>query len=338
MPRPRSRRPITRASSRGAERNPRRLDVRDCVRLPHGRVSGRLHACRHGVDVRRHRLRARSLQLRLPWRDHPAHLRHHDQRGSDRGAAVRVHGDHAAALAGRRRAPRQHGAHVRRAPGRPWDIGLGGRRADGRLDRHRRRHRGHDGSAGAADHAAAGLRSGARLRYDLRLGDARPDHPTLDRAGAAGRGDLLGVPTSAARPGPLLARGDFRGRSVRRRAPAGARAGRHVHSLSDRRRLAPPRKLAAGPYRRCRICRRGRPMARHRPRDGAADRAHRRGARIDPRRFGDADRGGPGRRRGLDLARGLSARQGATAADPRRRRLARRHAGAGRRRRSAHRS
>ena len=56
-----------------------------------------------------------------------------------------------------RRASRQHGAHVRRASRRLGYLGLGGRHADGRLDRHRRCHRRHHGRPGAADDAAPGL-------------------------------------------------------------------------------------------------------------------------------------------------------------------------------------
>ena len=52
-----------------------------------------------------------------------------------------------------------------------------GRRADGRDHRHRRRDRGDARPADAARHAAARLRQGPRLRRDLRLRHARPDHP-----------------------------------------------------------------------------------------------------------------------------------------------------------------
>ena len=98
------------------------------------------------------------------------------------------------------------------------------RHAARRLDRHRRRDRGHDGPAVAAGDAQGGLRPEARLRHDLRLGHARPDHPALDRAGDPRRHPAGRQHPGAARQGQFRAGAGVGRRPVRRRAAARAAA------------------------------------------------------------------------------------------------------------------
>ena len=74
------------------------LHVRGGLRLPAAGLSGRLHARRRRAAVRRLGYVFGVFDLACWARCAAAHLRHDDQRGADRGAAVRVHGRHAGTL------------------------------------------------------------------------------------------------------------------------------------------------------------------------------------------------------------------------------------------------
>ena len=86
-----------------------------------------------------------------------------------------------------------------------------------------------------ADHAAPRLRQAPRRRHRGGDRDARADPAARDRAGAARRPAQQFVSGGATRQGHLRAGVDLGERPVRRRAGAGADAGRALHRVSRRR-------------------------------------------------------------------------------------------------------
>ena len=224
-----------------------------------------------------------------------AHVRRDDQRGAARHPALHLHGRDAGALADRRGTAGDHGAAVRHAHRRARDRGADRRRPAGGRQGHRRRHHRDHGADRAADHAAPRLRPAARGRHGGGDRDAGANLSARHRAGPARRPDEQRLPGGATVPGHLRAALGHGRRPVRRRDHSGLRAGRALSHLPDRRGGLFPEDFARDAARsRCAA----RPGAGRAIGAGAgrADPAHSRGARLDPRRHRDADRGGIGRR------------------------------------------
>ncbi|CFE03730.1 Uncharacterised protein [Bordetella pertussis] len=202
-------------------------------RRHHAGLSDRLHAHGHGRAVHLPGLfhAARGRRARGPpdaGPDGAAHVRHHDQRLADLGAAVRVHGLSGGASQPDRTAVPLHasgaGAPARRAGrGHPDHL---------RHLRHRHRHRrrgGHaDGPAGHAGHAQGRLQRAPDRGLDH--GRRLPGHPDP----AFGHADRL--------------RRDHRrvgGATVRRRVLSGHHAGGPVRAVRHGRGQAAPGHGAA---------------------------------------------------------------------------------------------
>ena len=158
-------------------------------------------------------------------------IRDHHKPDADRGAPVRDDGRDAATHAHRRdAAPEPVGPDGFR-PRRSRHGGHRGRHADGGEYRHRRRHGGHHGAHFSTGDAAQRLRQQACHRHHLRDRHPRPDHSAFHRPGAARRRVVERLPAGAIDAGRALAKNRFGRRSVRRRAAARTRPGRHVPGL-----------------------------------------------------------------------------------------------------------
>ena len=204
-----------------------------------------------------------------------SHLRRGHQLHPDRDAAVRVHGSDAGKIAAGRRFDGSDRPCRRKSARRPRHRHHPGRRTDGRHDRHRRRDRRHARPAHAADAAAAQVRQRPRVRNDLRLRHARPDHPAQPH------------PDPARRHPERVGRHAVRGGDDPR-----PDACRHLRRLPSRPRLLSSRRWSRQCRRTnatCISCDRARRQAA--ARGTAADRAGRRRARLDHRRRRRTDRG-----------------------------------------------
>ena len=196
-----------------------------------GGLSGGLHPGRHGAPVRPGRRACRRVRHLLPGHHAQPPFRDHEQRDARGGAAVRIHGRDTGTGADSGRPAGRAEPDVRRPPRRAWHRRYRGRHAAGGQHRHRGGHRHHHGAAGPAHHAETRLRPRRGHRRHQRFRHAGTDHSAVDRAGAAGRRALLGLPGGPARPGSLRAPNRFGRRPVHGRAAAGIDAGGSVRRL-----------------------------------------------------------------------------------------------------------
>jgi len=229
-----------------------------------------------------HRARGLRLRRRLPRFRFDAVLaaagapvRRGDQLHHAGDSAVRLHGRDAGEIPRRRGHARDHRPRHGRAQRRHGHRHHPGRRADGCLDRHRRRHRGHGRNAHPAHPDASRLQAQHRLRHDLRIRHAGPDHP--------------------AQPGADPARRDrwrVRRHAVCRSVHSRPRAGTDLRHLPARGRQAASVVGTGDSRRRTRAGRPRHARARPRPLGRTTAAAGGRRTGLHHRRHCRADRGG----------------------------------------------